>query len=222
MTSRLAANGEKFVVIGGDHSCAIGTWSGVSDALQYSGSLGLIWIDAHLDMHVPETTHSGAIHGMPVACLLGRGAPELVSVAETGPAIDPRHLCLVGARSFEPEEITFAERLGIHVIWMDEVRRLGIDKALSRARDIATNGTVGFGLSLDMDAFDPTDAPGVGTPEPGGIDAGLALRAWDSLVRDPQCLGIEIAEYNPSRDVDARTALLMADYMSAWVQGSHL
>jgi len=220
MTRRLAANGERFVAIGGDHSCAIGTWSGVADALHNSGPLGLIWIDAHMDMHVPETTHSGAIHGMPVACLLGRGAPELVSVAQTGPAIQPRHVCLVGTRSFESEELVLAEQLGIRVVWMDEVCRRGIDAALSTAREIVTNGTAGFGVSLDLDAFDPADAPGVGTPEPGGIEAGFALHAWGELIRDSRCLGIEIAEYNPSRDVDGRTALLMADLMAALGPGS--
>jgi len=217
ITCRLTTCGDTFVVIGGDHSCAIGTWSGVADGLRKSGPLGLVWLDAHMDMHVPETTHSGAINGMPMACLLGYGAPQLISVAETDPAIEPHNLCLVGTRSFEPEELEFAERLGVHVIDMDEVCRQGISAALSRAQEIAANGTAGYGVSLDLDAFDPVDAPGVGTPEPGGIGAAAFLDVWSRLTRDSKCLGIEIAEYNPSCDHAGRTARLMGDLISAAV-----
>jgi arginase len=209
VTRRLAAGGEAFVVIGGDHSCAIGTWSGVADALRTSGPLGLIWIDAHMDMHLPETTHSGALNGMPMAALLGCGALALTSIAETGPAINSQHACLVGVRSFEPEEVAFAERWGIRVVGMEEVRLRGVDAALAEALAIATDGTAGFGISLDLDVFDPTDAPGVGTPEPGGIRAATFLEAWRELCRDPRCLGIEIVEYNPSLDRSRCTARLM-------------
>jgi arginase len=217
ITRRLTADGERFLVVGGDHSCAIGTWSGVSDALRPAGALGLVWIDAHMDMHVPETTHSGAINGMPVACLLGHGAPELTSVAQDGPAIDPRHVCLVGARSFEPEEIEFAKRHGVRVIGMPEVRRRGIEAVLAEAKAIATHGTAGYGVSLDLDAFDPTEAPGVGTPVPGGLRAADFLAPWAELTRDSTCVGIEIVEYNPSRDQSGRTARLMQELVLAWV-----
>ncbi len=216
-TRTLAADGDRFVVIGGDHSCAIGTWIGAADGLRGSGSLGLIWIDAHMDMHVPETTHSGAIHGMPVACLLGYGASMLTSIAETGPAIDPRHICLVGTRSFEEEEAAFAQRHGVHVIHMDEVRQRGICAVLAEARSIVTNGTAGYGISLDLDAFDPSDAPGVGTPSPNGIRADAFFAPWSELGRDPRCIGIEIVEYNPSRDFSRHTAHLMCDLISAWI-----
>jgi len=190
----------------------------VANALPKSAPLGLVWIDAHMDMHVPETTHSGAINGMPGASLLGRGAPELTSIAETGRAIDAHHICLVGARSFEPEEVEFAERFGVRVIGMDEVRLRGIDAALAEARAIATDHTAGYGISLDLDAFDPAEAPGVGTPEPGGISAAAFLHAWRELYRDPKCIGIEIAEYNPSLDHSGRTARLMGDLISAGIR----
>ncbi len=211
LTRQLTANCERFLVIGGDHSCAIGTWSGVSDALRPSGPLGLVWIDAHMDMHVPETTHSGAVNGMPVACLLGYGALDLTSVAATGPAIDPRHICLVGSRSFEPEEVEFAERLGVRVIGMPEVEQRGIEAVLAEAKAIATQGTAGYGVSLDLDVFDPTDAPGVGTPEPEGIRPADFFAPWVALAGDPRCVGIEIVEYNPSRDRSGRTAILMQE-----------
>jgi arginase len=217
MTQELVAGDERFLVIGGDHSCAIGTWSGVAAAWRDVGPLGLIWIDAHMDMHVPETSHSGAIHGMPVACLLGYGACKLTSIAGTRPALASEHLCLLGVRSFESEEAELAERLGVRVIGMDEVRARGIAAALAEAKAIATDGTAGFGISLDLDVFDPADAPGVGTPEPGGVRAAAFLDAWERLGRDLRCPGLEIAEYSPSRDKRGRTARLMTALVSAWV-----
>jgi arginase len=215
---KLAANGDRFLVVGGDHSCAIGTWSGVADALRPSGALGLIWIDAHMDMHVPDTSHSGAINGMPVAALLGYGAPQLTSVAQSGAAIDPRHLCLIGARSFEPEEVVFAQRRGVRVIDMPEVHRRGLKAVLAEAHAIATNGTIGYGVSLDLDAFDPHEAPGVGTPAQRGIHAADFLAPWSALIGDAGCVGIEIVEYNPARDRAARTARLMQDLVLAWAR----
>jgi arginase len=217
VTRNFVTKDNRFLVVGGDHSCAVGTWSGVADALRPSGALGLIWIDAHMDMHVPETSHSGAINGMPVAALLGYGAPQLTSVAHSGAAIDPRHLCLIGARSFEPEEVAFAQRHGVRVIDMPEVQRRGIKAVLAEARAIAARGTAGYGVSLDLDAFDPVEAPGVGTPAPDGIHAADFLAPWSELIKDPACVGIEIVEYNPARDRDGRTARLMQDLVMAWV-----
>jgi arginase len=216
VTRKSSAEDDRFLVIGGDHSCAIGTWSGAADALRPAGALGLIWIDAHIDMHVPETSHSGAINGMPVAALLGYGAPQLTSVAQSGAALNPRHLCLIGARSFEPEEVAFAQRHGVRVIDMPEVRQRGLAAVLAEAHAIATNGTVGYGVSLDLDAFDPHEAPGVGTPASDGIHAADFMAPWSALINGPACLGIEIVEYNPARDRGARTARLMQQLVSAW------
>lgn len=215
ITRQLASDGDRFLVVGGDHSCAVGTWSGVADALRPSGALGLIWIDAHMDMHVPETTHSGAINGMPVAALLGFGAPQLTSIAQSGAAVDPRHLCLIGARSFEPEEVAFAQRHGVRVIAMPEVRQRGVEAVLAEAQAIAASHTAGYGVSLDLDAFDPAEAPGVGTPAPAGIHATEFLAPWRALINAQACVGIEIVEYNPTRDRAARTARLMRDLASA-------
>ncbi|TAK47875.1 MAG: arginase [Xanthobacteraceae bacterium] len=215
VTHGLAARGDNFAAIGGDHSCAIGIWSGVAEARRSSGPLGLIWIDAHMDMHVPGTSHSGAINGMPAAVLLGHGFPELTAIARV-PAIKARHICLVGVRSFEPEEAELMEGLGIRVIGINEVRRHGIEAALAEARAIATDGTCGYGVSLDLDAFDPADAPGVGTPVPEGIRANGFLDQWRVLCRDPACCGIEIAEYNPALDIAGRTVRLMGELVTSW------
>lgn len=212
---RLVNDRSRIVVIGGDHSGAIGTWSGAAAAVRPIGPLGLIWIDAHMDMHVPETTHSGAINGMPVAALLGHGAPALTGLAGGQSALDPRHICLVGARSFEPEEIVFARQHGVRVIDMKEVAHRGIDDALAEARAIAGRARAGFGVSLDLDAFDPIDAPGVGTPAPGGIRARDFLGLWPDLIRSSACRCCEIVEYNPSRDQDERTARLLSGLVAS-------
>ncbi|MCC6889366.1 MAG: arginase family protein [Hyphomicrobiales bacterium] len=215
VAERVTVCGSRPLAIGGDHSCAIGTWSGVARAMRHRGPLGLIWIDAHMDMHVPETTHSGAINGMPLAALLGHGAAELTAMAGDRPALEPHRVCLIGARSFEPEEVEFARRHGVRVIDSDELGRRGLDAALDEARAIAMRDSCGFGVSLDLDAFDPVDAPGVGTPVGGGIRAGAFLDAWTDLTQTPACRAIEIVEYNPRRDRAGRTAALMTALVSS-------
>jgi arginase len=219
---RVTERRDRLLVIGGDHSCSIGTWNGVARATPRSSTLGLIWIDAHMDMHVPETTHTGAIHGMPVAALLGYGAPELIGLAGGRPALAPERVCLVGARSFEREEVEFARRHGIRVIGMDEVSRRGIADCLAEARGIATRGGAGYGVSLDLDVFDPADAPGVGTPEPGGIRADGFFDAWSDLTCNPACRGVEVVEYNPHRDRASRTAQLMGGLVSSAMHAESL
>ena len=221
-TRRLTKSGAFFLAIGGDHSLAVGTWSGVARAMRGSGPLGLVWIDAHMDMHVPETTHSGAINGMPVAALLGYGSPKLTALAGGPPALAPEHVCLVGARSFEPEEVVFAKRHGVRVIGMDEVARRGVADALAEARAIATRGTAGYGVSLDLDAFDPIEAPGVGTPAPDGIRARDFLGAWGDLAHDPACRAVEFVEFNPHRDESGRTGELLGTLVAATVREERL
>jgi arginase len=217
-TYRQVKSGRRFLVMGGDHSCAVGTWSGASIALRRSGPLGLIWIDAHLDMHVPVTTPIGAIHGMPLAALLGYGEPELTGLSGAPSALSPSNICLVGARSFEPEEVAFAARHGVRVIGMDEVSRRGIEDVCAKARAIAGDGVAGFGVSLDLDAFDLADAPGVGSPAPGGICASNFLGAWAELTCSPLCIGAEIVEYNPHRDQSGKTAQLISTLAAATVR----
>lgn len=212
-TRRLAQSGKFFVVIGGDHSCAIGTWNGASEGLR--APLGLIWIDAHMDMHVPETTPSGAINGMPLAALLGHGLPQLTALSRG--AIPPDRICLIGTRSYELEEVAFAARHGIRIIDMNEISRRGVDEVCAEARTIADSGAAGYGVSLDLDVFDPADAPGVGSPEAGGLRASDFLPAWADLTSSPRCVGIEIVEYNPHRDRADRTARLMSGLVAAAV-----
>jgi arginase len=174
------ARGHLPLVLGGDHSCAIGTWSGAAAALRPRGALGLLWIDAHMDAHRPHSSPSGNLHGMPLACLLGHGEPALATLAGA-PALAPAHVCLVGVRSYEAGEAQLLEQLGVRVFLMDEVRRRGLSAVLREAQAVVTRGTAGFGVTLDVDAVDPQEAAGVGTPAPGGLRAGSLLAELERL-----------------------------------------
>ncbi len=207
------------IVVGGDHTCALGTWSGAWRALSGEGPLGLLWIDAHLDAHTPETSPSGALHGMPLACLLGYGNPALTGCGGPGPKLDPARVCLVGARSFEPEEAALLLRLGVRVFGMAEVRRRGLDEVLDEAASICARGSAGFGLSVDLDAFEPEEAPGVGTPAPGGLRAEEAVRALFRIADDARLFVLEVAELNPRLDPHGRTVRLAQRLIAAVVEG---
>jgi ornithine--oxo-acid transaminase len=211
-------HGDLPVVLGGDHSCAIGTWKGAALALAPRGALGLVWVDAHMDAHTPQTTPSGALHGMPLACLLGYGDPLLTSIAG-GARLDPRHLCLVGVRSFEAGEAQLLERLGVRVYFMEEIARRGLDTVMREALEHASRGAAGFGITIDLDALDPQEAPGVGTPVPGGIAVGELTAALARLARHRLLVALEIVEYNPERDRYAATAGLVADLLTALLTG---
>lgn len=203
------------IVIGGDHSCAIGTWSGVHRATRHEGAIGLIWLDAHMDAHMPQTSHSGQLHGMPLACLMGFGDPSLAQLGGDTQSIHPHHVCLLGVRSFEAEEQALLQHLGVRVITMDEIRANGFAAAWNVAVAIASRGTCGFGLSIDLDGIDPSDAPGVGSPVAQGIRADELLPALQALRESRQLLALEITEYNPYLDQHNATGALLARLISA-------
>lgn len=205
------------MIIGGDHSCAIGTWKGAARAFGKRGAhgaLGLIWIDAHMDGHTPETTPSGKLHGMPVACLLGHGDRRLTGIGGDAP-LDPRRVCLVGVRSFEPEEAALLRRLGVRVFFMKEVERRGLAAVMKEAVAVARGDGGRYGVSLDLDALDPRDAPGVGTPVAGGIRAADLRRALSAIAGDDALAALEIVEYNPHQDRRGATARLVGDAILA-------
>lgn len=156
---------QPFCVLGGDHTVAIGTWSGIYDALHTKGDIGLIWIDAHMDSHTKQTSQTGRIHGMPLACLLGFGDAKLTSILHQGPKIKPDNLCLIGVRSYEAGEAALLNQLNIRVYYMDEVRQRSFKTVFKEAVQQIKKNTIGFGLSVDIDSIDPKEAPGVGVPE---------------------------------------------------------
>ena len=202
-------------VIGGDHSCAGGTWTGVARAL--SGSLGLVWIDAHMDAHTPGTSHTGRLHGMPLAWLLGQDDDPLYGLAAG--VLEPQHVCLLGVRSFEPEEEARLRHLGVRVILMQEIEKCGIDAALDEALAIATAGTAGFGISVDLDVVTPEEAPGVGTPVKGGIAGAALARAIERIGGRPDLAAVELVEYCPRLDRQGTTARIAVDIVATALCG---
>ena len=196
-------------VLGGDHSCAGGTWTGVARAIK--GDLGLVWIDAHMDAHTPRTSHTGRLHGMPLAWLLGEDDDPLYGLT-TG-VIEPKHVALIGVRSFEPEEKVRLEHLGVRVIYMEEVARRGIGSVLDEAVAIATRGTKAFGVSIDLDVVTPDEAPAVGTPVPDGVRGTELGRALEGIGARNNLAAIELVEYTPRLDPTGSTARVAVDLL---------
>lgn len=199
-------NKEPFVTIGGDHSCAIGTWSGAAHALSNKGDLGLIWFDAHQDANTFATTPSNTIHGMPVACLLGHGEVPLIEILQKTPKLKPEHLCLIGVRSYDEGEAALLKKLGVRCFMMNEVVQRGLEAVMQEAMHIVTQGTIAYGVSIDLDALDPEEAPGVGSREAGGLYCADLVKVLAQHVRgDSRFIGAEIAEFNPLLDTDGKT-----------------
>lgn len=213
--ARAIDQGEFPFSIGGDHSNAVGMWNGVRRALlkKTSQPLGLIWIDAHMDGHVPETTPSGAWHGMPAASLLGYGEGRLAQLTQKEPVLLPENLVYIGVRSFEEGEAALLEKLKVKIYFIDEVKERGLETVLKEAVERIAPRTGGFGISLDIDAIDPEDAPGVGSPEPGGISGQELLAALPRFVKDPRLVGFEMVEYNPDRDIGNKTQNLIFELL---------
>jgi arginase len=203
----VVAEGAIPLVLGGDQSLSIGTIAGVAAYYRQRGEkIGVLWFDAHADMNTPETTPSGNIHGMPFAVSLGIGVPELVDLKGFRPKLDPRHCVLIGVRDIDPLERENVRRSGLTVFTMRELDELGMRTVMERALEIASRGTAGFHVSLDMDVFDPFYAPGVGTPVPGGATYLEGHLAMELIADSHKLLSMEIVEVNPVLDVRNHTA----------------
>lgn len=195
------------LVLGGDHSIAIGTVGGVAAALhKQEKTLGLIWIDAHGDMNTHETTPSGNIHGMPFAAVLGKGAPELIRIGGDFVKVKPHDAVLVGVRSLDPREQELVRESGVTVFTMEDIDRRGIFNVMVEAIEVASGYTDGLHLSLDMDALDPLIAPGVGTPVRGGLTFREAHSALELIARSGKLCSMEVVEVNPILDLRNSTA----------------
>lgn len=208
--SRAGAEREDFsIFLGGDHSIAIGTVGGAA-APEAGGSLGLLWIDAHADFNTPATTPSGNIHGMPVAVLTGRGHPELVNLGHPGPKLQPRDVVMIGIRDLDVGERAALDTSGIVAYTMRDLDELGMAtvarRALSRLSHVEN-----VHLSFDMDAMDPTMAPGVGTPVPGGLTFREAHLLMEILSESGKISSLDFVEVNPILDVGNRTAELAVE-----------
>jgi arginase len=198
------------IVLGGDHSISLGSIAGAAR----DRAIGVIWIDAHGDFNTNETTPSGNIHGMPLAASCGIGDPRLVDLAYPGPKVDPRHVALVAARDLDDGERVLLRAHGVTVFTIQQIDRQGMDAVIAGALAVATNGTAGVLVSVDLDALDPREAPGVGTPVAGGVSYREAHLAMELLSDSGALLGLDLVEVNPILDRENITARLAAEL--AW------
>lgn len=197
------------VVLGGDHSVAIGTISGIARYWRKRGKrVGVLWVDAHTDVNTPETSPTGNIHGMPLAVLLGHGPPELVAIAGSEPALDPRNVCVIGARDVDEGERRFVRERGVRVYSMSELDDRGTALCVREAVDRCLDGTAGIHLSFDLDGVDPQHAPGVGTAVPGGLSLRESHLICEKVAATNRVLGLEMVELNPVIDSENRTGRL--------------
>src|SRR5882757_7929076 len=197
------------LILGGDHSVAAGTVSGVAEFYRRKKQkIGLIWIDAHTDMNTPESSPSGNVHGMPLACCLGYGPRELTHLFDFAPKVEGRNVVLIGLRDVDLRERPLVRESGVTAFTMRDIDECGLRNVMERAIRAATEGTAGFHLSLDMDAVDPDEAPGVGTPVRGGMTYREAHLAMETICDSGRMVSMEIVEVNPVLDEANRTALL--------------
>jgi arginase len=209
---RSLGEGRMPMVLGGDHSIAIGSVAGSSNFYGNQGeAIGLIWFDAHGDANTPETTPSGNIHGMSLAVSLGLGDPDLVNLGGRAPKVLARNTALIGIRDLDPGEREMIKKSGVTVYTMREVDERGMRDVVDEAIRVASDGTAGVHLSFDLDVVDPEDAPGTGTPVWGGITYREAHLAMEMLSDRATIVAIDLVEVNPVLDTQNMTGILAAE-----------
>jgi len=202
------------LVLGGDHSIAVGTLAGVAAHFSKEGKrIGVVWLDAHGDMNTPESSPSGNVHGMPLAAIMGSGPPELTDLAGLKPMVEPRQVALVGTRDLDAKERRFAKESGVHIFTMRDIDERGMREVMSEALRFAADDTAGIAVSLDMDFIDPSDAPGVGTPVRGGVTYREAHLALEMIADSRAMISFELVEINPVIDLHNTTATLGVELM---------
>ncbi|MHB2026094.1 MAG: arginase [Elusimicrobiota bacterium] len=212
----LVADGRVPIVLGGDHSLAMGTVSGAARAMRDNGKkIGIIWVDAHADMNTPKTTPSGNLHGMPTAHLLGIGARPLVRLGGFSPKADPKNFCLIGIRDVDKEEASTLRRSGARVFAMPAIDRHGMSAVMDRALAAALDQTAGFYISFDIDAVDPQNAPGTGTLKRGGLTYREAHLLMEMAAETGKLIGLDMVEVNPLEDDRNATAILASELITS-------
>jgi arginase len=197
------------MILGGDHSIAAGSVAGVASFFRkQSKRIGLIWLDAHGDVNTPESSPSGNVHGMPLASIMGYGAPELTELCNFKPKIEPQNVAMVGIRELDAKERQLVKKSGVHVFTMREIDERGMRDVMAEALRFATDDTNGVAISLDMDFLDPTEAPGVGTPVRGGVTYREAHLALEMIADSRALVSFELVEINPVVDLHNKTAIL--------------
>jgi arginase len=196
------------LVVGGDHSISMGSVAGVGGD---EARVGVLWVDAHADFNTPETSPSGNVHGMPLAALTGRGDPRLCEVGGTAPKVRDRDVVIVGARSVDEAERELLRESDVTVFTMRDIDERGMSRVMESAITIATEGTDGVHASVDLDSVDPETAPGVGTPEPGGLTYREAHLAMEMVADTDRLVSMDLVEVNPILDERNRTAELAVE-----------
>jgi arginase len=197
------------MILGGDHSIAAGSVAGVASFFRkQSKRIGLIWLDAHGDVNTPESSPSGNVHGMPLASIMGYGAPELTEICSFKPKIEPQNVAMVGIRDLDAKERQLVKKSGVHVFTMRDIDERGMREVMSEALRFASDDTNGIAVSLDMDFLDPTEAPGVGTPVRGGVTYREAHLALEMIADSRALVSFELVEINPVVDLHNKTAIL--------------
>jgi len=209
-------NGVIPIVIGGDHCIAAGSVSGSARFLKESNqSLGLIWIDAHADLNTPGSSPSGNIHGMPLSAIMGDGHDQLVNVGGFAKKVKPENTVLIGIRDIDGEEKEICRNSGIRYFTMREIDERGMVSVMKEAIEVASNGTAGIHLSVDLDGIDPLYAPGVSTPVTGGLSYRETHLALEMLADTQSLTTIEIVELNPINDEGHRSAKLAVELIQS-------
>lgn len=211
---RVVEEGRLPIVLGGDHSIAVGTVGGL---VQAGRNVGIIWLDAHGDFNTPETTPSGSVHGMPLAAIVGRGHPEFVACCSPVVPMVPEHAAvLVGVRDLDPLEKEALRASSVTVFSMKDIDEAGIGPVMRRAVEVAGDGgRRQIHLTMDMDVVDPMFAPGVGTPDPGGLTYREAHLAMEILAESGQVGSVELTEVNPIFDQGNKTARLAVELIGS-------
>ena len=217
MVEKSLEEGMTPVILGGDHSVAAGTVSGVAAYFRKQHQrIGLIWIDAHADLNTPETSPSGNVHGMPLAALVGLGPTPLADILGFSPKVLPENTVLIGVRDIDATEKENIRRAGITEVYtMRDIDERGMRTVMEEALRAAGRGTAGYHVSLDMDWIDPEDAPGVGTPVRGGATYREAHLAMEIIADHGRMVSFEIVEVNPVIDEHNRTADLAVELISS-------
>jgi arginase len=211
LVERAARDGHLPLVLGGDHSVALGTLGGLARS---RGSGGVLWIDAHADLNRPDTSPSGNVHGMALAAALGLAGEAFAHDGWPLPAVDPKRVALVGVRSLDEGERDLLGRLDARVYTMSDVDRFGVERAVRESlAHVAGPGFVH--VSLDMDAVDPDVAPGVGTPVRGGLSYREAHLALELVAESGLADALEVVEVNPILDRENETGRLAVELVAS-------
>lgn len=216
LVEEAAGDGAFPLVMGGDHSIAVGTLAGLgSHHLRTGKTWGVVWIDAHADFNTPETSPSGNIHGMSLAASAGLGHPALTGLGGDYRKIDPAHIVIVGARDIDPGEKTNLKNAGVHVFTMADIDRLGMAEVARQTLGDLLGRVDALHVSFDVDSLDPEVAPGVGTPVRGGLTYRELHFLMETLCADGRAASAEVVEVNPILDVRNQTALTAVEMLAS-------